>query len=58
MKVQVLAAHPDDETIGLGGTIAKHVEAGDKVYGKFFTNGLTSRSNQSKEIVNERFELL
>ncbi len=56
MKVLVLAAHPDDETIGLGGTIAKHVEAGDKVYGKFFTNGLTARSNQSKEIINERFE--
>lgn len=32
MKILILASHPDDEVLGVGGTIAKHVSSGDDVY--------------------------
>lgn len=32
MKVLIIAAHMDDETLGMGGTIAKHVDCGDDVH--------------------------
>ncbi len=30
-RVLVIAGHPDDEVLGVGGTVAKHVAAGDEV---------------------------
>ena len=31
-KVLVIAVHPDDETLGCGGTLLKHKEQGDEIY--------------------------
>ncbi len=41
--ILVLAAHPDDETFGLGGTIARHAHQGDRVTVLILTDGVTAR---------------
>ena len=42
-KVLILVAHPDDETIGCGATIAKHVADGDQVKLLALSSGVGSR---------------
>lgn len=42
-KILVLAAHPDDEILGCGGTIANHIKQGDQVKVVIMAEGLTSR---------------
>ncbi len=39
MRVLVIAPHPDDEIIGVGGTIAKRAKDGDEVYVCVVTKG-------------------
>lgn len=39
MRVLIFAPHPDDEVIGVGGTIAKRVNTGDEVYVCVVTKG-------------------
>jgi N-acetylglucosamine malate deacetylase 1 len=38
-KVAIIAPHPDDETLGCGGTILKHIENGDQVFWIIVTSG-------------------
>jgi LmbE family N-acetylglucosaminyl deacetylase len=42
-NVLVVAAHPDDEVLGCGGTIARHADAGDAVQVLIVAEGATSR---------------
>ena len=43
MNILVLAAHPDDEVLGCGGSIARWVREGHRVSVLFFTDGVGSR---------------
>ncbi|HEX8598110.1 MAG TPA: PIG-L family deacetylase [Chloroflexia bacterium] len=43
-RVLVIAPHPDDETLGCGGTIARHAGAGDRVCVLVVTDGGSSRA--------------
>ena len=45
-RVFVVAAHPDDEVLGCGGTIARHTDAGDHVQVLIVAEGATSRQEQ------------
>jgi len=45
-KVLICVAHRDDETIGCGGTISKHVANGDRVYCFSLTDGVSARINK------------
>lgn len=45
VKVLAVVAHPDDETIGCGATLARHSKEGDHVSVVTFTDGVGSRSS-------------
>ena len=49
-EVLVVCAHPDDETLGLGGTIKKHTEKKDSVFVLCFTHGQFDRNDDEKGI--------
>lgn len=53
MKILVISVHPDDETLGCGGTILKHLENNDEIYWMIITRADTS-VGFSKEFINER----
>ncbi len=49
MKVLVIAAHPDDEVLGCGATMARLAREGHLVYIAIFGEGITSRFAQREQ---------
>jgi len=52
-NVLVVAPHPDDETLGCGGTLLKHVQRGDKIHWLIFTS-ISEDTGYSSEQVDKR----
>ena len=53
MKILVISPHPDDETIGCGGTILKHKNMADKIYWLIIAN-IDVKNGWNKDIVEKR----
>ena len=49
MNVLIVGPHPDDEVLGCGGSIARHIEQGDTVSILILAEGITSRAD-SREL--------
>jgi LmbE family N-acetylglucosaminyl deacetylase len=54
-SILVIGAHPDDEVLGPGGTIAKHAAAGDKINILIITEG-TTQQYDDKNLINKKKE--
>lgn len=52
-NVIVISAHPDDETLGVGGTLLKHKELGDKLFWIIATK-ISEDEGFSRERINSR----
>ena len=51
MRVIIFVAHPDDEVLGMGGTILKHSQNGDFVKVVYLATGITSRRSTKLDYV-------
>ena len=52
MNILVIVAHPDDEVLGMGGTILNHANQGDKVTVAYLATGITSRRGSNYQNVS------
>ena len=53
IHILVVAVHPDDETLGCGGTLLKHKKNGDVISWLIVTN-VSSERGYAQELVDRR----
>lgn len=56
-NVIVISAHPDDETLGVGGTILKHIANGDNVYWLIVTNVFENQGFSKERVESRQLEI-
>jgi LmbE family N-acetylglucosaminyl deacetylase len=56
-KVIIISAHPDDETLGAGGTILKHKQNGDEVHWLIVTNVFESEGFSNERVLSRKQEI-
>jgi LmbE family N-acetylglucosaminyl deacetylase len=56
MNVLAVVAHPDDEVLGVGGTIARHADESDEVHVCILADGVGSRHEELDEEAREQIE--
>lgn len=57
-RILVIAAHPDDEVLGCGGTLLKHAKNNDKILLLFASDGEGSRISGKKRIFYRKKQAL
>lgn len=57
MNILVISVHPDDETLGCGGTILKHTQNNDEVYWLILTD-VFEEFGYSKEVILEEHKVI
>ena len=56
-NIVVISAHPDDEILGVGGTLLKHKKNGDKIYWLITTNIFENQGFSKQRISNRQKEI-
>ena len=56
-KVIIISAHPDDETLGAGGTILKHKQNGDEIYWLIVTDVFESEGFSKERVLSRKQEI-
>ena len=56
MNILIIAAHPDDEVLGMGGTMLRHAKENDTVNVMYLATGITSRKNDSLVTKNSDYK--
>ncbi len=57
-KILIVSPHPDDETLGCGGTILKHVKTGNEVYWLIMTNIFSGEQYSQKQVEIRQDEII
>lgn len=56
-KVVIISAHPDDETLGAGGTLLKHKDVGDDIYWVIITDVFEEHGFARQRVLRRQFEI-